>query len=88
MYFQTCAVSGRSYTFGMMKLLINKFAQALLGHCGLKPGEVVGMLLPNIPEYILISHGIIAAGLTATSVNPLYTPGNYSTVLDTLLNKK
>ncbi|XP_018319915.1 probable 4-coumarate--CoA ligase 1 [Agrilus planipennis] len=70
----TCAASGRSYTFGMMRLLINRFAQALLGHCGMKPGEVVGLLLPNIPEYVIASHGSMEAGLTVTFVNPLYTP--------------
>ncbi|XP_066150279.1 uncharacterized protein [Euwallacea fornicatus] len=70
----TCAVSGRSYTYGMLRMLINRCAQALLGHCGLKPGEVVGLLLPNIPEYIIVCHGAMEAGLTVTFVNPLYTP--------------
>jgi 4-coumarate--CoA ligase len=40
----------------------------------MKPREVVGLLLPNIPEYIIICHGAIEAGLTVTFVNPLYTP--------------
>lgn len=70
----TCAVSGRSYTYGMLRMLINRCAQALLGHCGLKPGEVVGLLLPNIPEYVIVCHGAMEAGLTVTFVNPLYTP--------------
>ncbi|CAH1370226.1 unnamed protein product [Tenebrio molitor] len=70
----TCASSGRTYTYGMLRMLINRCAQALLGHCGMKPREVVGLLLPNIPEYIIICHGAIEAGLTVTFVNPLYTP--------------
>ncbi|XP_050304061.1 uncharacterized protein LOC126741607 [Anthonomus grandis grandis] len=70
----TCAVSGRSYTFGMLRMLVNRCAQALLGHCGLKPGEVVALLLPNIPEFIIVAHGAMEAGLTVTFVNPLYTP--------------
>lgn len=70
----TCAVSGRSYTYGMLRMLINRCAQALLGHCGLKPRDVVGLLLPNIPEFIVVCHGAIEAGLTVTFVNPLYTP--------------
>lgn len=41
----------------------------------MKPREVVGLLLPNIPEYIIVCHGAIEAGLTVTFVNPLYTPG-------------
>ncbi|XP_060530546.1 uncharacterized protein LOC132704528 [Cylas formicarius] len=70
----TCAASGRSYTYGMLRMLINRCAQALLGHCGLKPKEVVGLLLPNIPEYIIVCHGALEAGLAVTFVNPLYTP--------------
>ncbi|KAJ3657498.1 hypothetical protein Zmor_009294 [Zophobas morio] len=70
----TCAISGRSYTYGMLRMLINRCAQALLGHCGMKPREVVGLLLPNIPEFTIICHGAIEAGLTVTFVNPLYTP--------------
>lgn len=58
-------------------MLINRCAQALLGHCGLKPGEVVGLLLPNLPEYIIVAHGALEAGLTVTFVNPLYTPGRF-----------
>nr|XP_015834352.1 PREDICTED: 4-coumarate--CoA ligase 2-like [Tribolium castaneum]XP_015834353.1 PREDICTED: 4-coumarate--CoA ligase 2-like [Tribolium castaneum] len=70
----TCGVSGRSYTYGMLRMLINRCAQALLGHCGMKPREVVGLLLPNIPEYAVVCHGAIEAGLVVTFVNPLYTP--------------
>ncbi|XP_018572545.1 probable 4-coumarate--CoA ligase 3 isoform X2 [Anoplophora glabripennis] len=70
----TCAVTGRSYTYGILRMLINRCAQALLGHCGMKPREVVGLLLPNIPEFIIVCHGAIEAGLTVTFVNPLYTP--------------
>ncbi|GJQ65039.1 hypothetical protein Trydic_g7193 [Trypoxylus dichotomus] len=70
----TCAVSGRSYSYSMMRLMINRCAKALIGHCSMKPREVVGLLLPNIPEYIAACHGAIEAGLVVTFVNPLYTP--------------
>lgn len=61
----------------MLRILIRRCAQALIGRCGLKPREVIGLLLPNIPEFIIICHGAIEAGLTVTFVNPLYTPGNF-----------
>ncbi|XP_044255600.1 probable 4-coumarate--CoA ligase 1 [Tribolium madens] len=70
----TCGISGRSYSYGMLRMLINRCAQSLLGHCGMKPREVVGLLLPNIPEYAVVCHGAIEAGLVVTFVNPLYTP--------------
>lgn len=59
----------------MLRMLVNRCAQALLGHCGLRPNEVIGLLLPNIPEYVIVCHGALEAGLTVTFVNPLYTPG-------------
>lgn len=57
-------------------MLVTKCAQALLSHCKMEPGEVVGLMLPNIPEFIITIHGAMEAGLTVTFVNPLYTPGN------------
>lgn len=50
-------------------------AKALLT-IGLKPGDVIGLILPNIPEYIIMCHGAIEAGVVITTANPLYTPGN------------
>jgi len=41
---------------------------------GLKKGEVVAIFSPNLPEYALVFHGILAAGGTVTTINPLYTP--------------
>lgn len=59
----------------MLRMLVNRCAQALLGHCGLKPRDVVGLLLPNIPEFAIVTYGAMEAGLTVSFVNPLYTPG-------------
>jgi len=42
---------------------------------GLGQGDVVGLLLPNIPEYAIATHGAIEAGIIVTFANPLYTPG-------------
>ncbi|KAK5643660.1 hypothetical protein RI129_007505 [Pyrocoelia pectoralis] len=69
----TCGVSGRNYTYGIAKHGINKCAQALLSECKLQPGDVVALLLPNIPEFLIISHGIFAAGLILSFASPLYT---------------
>lgn len=66
----------------MLRMLVNRCAQALLGHSGLKPREVVGLMLPNIPEYAIVCYGAIEAGLTVTAVNPLYTPGKQFKVHD------
>jgi long-chain acyl-CoA synthetase len=38
---------------------------------GLKPGERVGILLPNVPEYLIALFGIWMAGGVAVPLNPL-----------------
>jgi acyl-CoA synthetase (AMP-forming)/AMP-acid ligase II len=73
---QTCGSSGRSYSYGETRALCRRFANALLGAVGLRPGDVAGLLLPNIPEYAIAIHGAIEAGVVVTFANPLYTPGN------------
>ena len=67
-------MTGRSYNYQFMRLLINKFAKCLVGEFGMKKGDVIGLLLPNIPEYIIVSHGASEAGVIVTFANPLYTP--------------
>ncbi|XP_023703693.1 probable 4-coumarate--CoA ligase 2 isoform X2 [Cryptotermes secundus] len=70
----TCGSSGRSYTYGETRAFCRRFANALLGEVGLRQGEVLGLLLPNIPEYAIAIHGAVEAGIVVTFANPLYTP--------------
>ncbi|XP_046664732.1 4-coumarate--CoA ligase-like [Homalodisca vitripennis] len=71
----TCGSSGRSYTFGEARFISHAFAIALLQRLQLKKGDVVGVLMPNIPEYVFAIYGAMEAGLAVTFVNPLYTTG-------------
>jgi long-chain acyl-CoA synthetase len=41
---------------------------------GLRPGDRVAIMLPNVMAYPAILHGILTAGYTVVNVNPLYTP--------------
>ena len=41
---------------------------------GLQPGERVGILLPNTPEYLYALNGIWMAGGTAVALSPLFVP--------------
>lgn len=72
----TCGSSKRSYNYGMIYLMTRRMAHALLAQkgCAMRPKEVVGVLLPNIPEFVPALHGSLLAGLTVTFANPLYTP--------------
>ncbi len=44
---------------------------ALLKSKGLKPGDRVGMVLPNVPHYPVIFYGAIAMGAVVVPMNPL-----------------
>ncbi|KAJ0176045.1 hypothetical protein K1T71_008219 [Dendrolimus kikuchii] len=69
----TCGTSGRAYDYGMLRMLVDRCANALSGHLRLQPGERIGLILPNIPEFAVLIHGAMKAGLVVTFANPLYT---------------
>jgi long-chain acyl-CoA synthetase len=41
---------------------------------GLRQGDRVAIMLPNVMAYPAILHGVLTAGYTVANVNPLYTP--------------
>ncbi|MBP43141.1 MAG: 4-coumarate--CoA ligase family protein [Deltaproteobacteria bacterium] len=49
-----------------------KCLAAGLAQRGFKRGDVLGIFSPNCPEYGIVFHGVILAGGTNTTVNPLY----------------
>jgi len=48
---------------------------------GVKPGDRVGILLPNVPEYISVLNGIWMAGGVVVSISPLMVPAEISGLL-------
>jgi long-chain acyl-CoA synthetase len=65
---------GRRLTFRELDLLSNRVAHYLI-RCGLKPDDVVGLHLPNIPAHYISIVGIQKAGCVSTGLSPLLTPG-------------
>jgi acyl-CoA synthetase (AMP-forming)/AMP-acid ligase II len=61
---------GSEITFGELDHYANKFANFLI-KMGLKPGDTVGVNLPNIPAYYISIVGIQKAGCVLTGVSPL-----------------
>ncbi|MDT2023640.1 AMP-binding protein [Methylocella sp. CPCC 101449] len=58
-----------------------ELAQALgsgLQRMGLKKGDRVAIMMPNVMAYAPIMFGILAGGFTVVNVNPLYTPRELS----------
>ena len=64
---------GKSFTWGEIDLLSQKFASYLQNDLGLKKGDRVALMMPNILQYPIALFGILRAGLIAVNVNPLYT---------------
>ena len=64
--------TGRTLTYGQLNDLIHRFAGGLAAR-GFGKGEVFGILLPNLPEYAVVFHGVATAGGTSTTINPTYT---------------
>ncbi|HNG78164.1 MAG TPA: AMP-binding protein, partial [Burkholderiaceae bacterium] len=63
---------GRDWSFGELDRLSLRFA-AFTQSLGLKPGDRVAVMLPNLPQYPVVVCGLIRAGLVVVNVNPLYT---------------
>jgi acyl-CoA synthetase (AMP-forming)/AMP-acid ligase II len=70
-------VTGREYTYAESRAIARRFA-ASLRKVGFKQGDVIAVVLPNIPEFPLVLFGAIEAGMVVTTVNPVFTPGMLS----------
>ncbi|MDT8272892.1 MAG: AMP-binding protein, partial [Desulfomonilia bacterium] len=64
------AFLGVEITFGELDHYSNQFANMLISH-GFKKGDVVGINLPNIPEYNIAWLGTLKAGCVVSGVSPL-----------------
>jgi acyl-CoA synthetase (AMP-forming)/AMP-acid ligase II len=63
--------SGRSYTYTQLSDMIHRFAGGLAAR-GFGPGDTLGLMAPNVPEYAIVFHGVAVAGGTVTTINPTY----------------
>jgi long-chain acyl-CoA synthetase len=67
------ACMGKSITFADIERDSRVFA-AWLQAQGLKKGDRVALMMPNVLQYPVALFGILRAGCTVVNVNPLYTP--------------
>jgi long-chain acyl-CoA synthetase len=64
---------GKTITFGELDQMSREFG-GWLQSMGLKKGDRVALMMPNILQYPVALFGILRAGLVVVNVNPLYTP--------------
>ncbi len=63
----------KAITYGELDDMSRDFA-AYLQSTGLKFGDRVAVMMPNVLQYPVTTSGILRAGMTVVNVNPLYTP--------------
>lgn len=67
-------MSGRKYTYDMMRQFIRRFSSSLT-RMRFKKGDVFAIVSPNIPEFPIALYGASGAGMPVSLVNPTFTPG-------------
>jgi long-chain acyl-CoA synthetase len=65
---------GQTLTFADTDKLSRSFAAYLQRKLGVRKGDRIAVMLPNIPAFPLAMMGIVRAGAIQVNVNPLYTP--------------
>ncbi|MEM6397815.1 MAG: AMP-binding protein [Bacteroidota bacterium] len=64
---------GKGLTYGEVDNLSMAFA-SYLRYRGLKPGDKLAIMMPNLLQYPIALFGAVRAGVVVVNTNPLYTP--------------
>ncbi|MCX6118284.1 MAG: AMP-binding protein [Proteobacteria bacterium] len=65
---------GRTISYGELDEYSAKFADYLQNVIGLKKGDRLAVMMPNILQYPIAIFGALRAGVIIVNINPLYTP--------------
>ncbi|XP_029176729.1 4-coumarate--CoA ligase 1-like [Nylanderia fulva] len=75
-----CGISGKKYTYAQAKDATYYIGRSLR-HIGLKEGDVIALVAPNLPDAILAFLGSSSSGLIITTMNPFCTANEMSNQL-------
>ena len=67
---------GVTLSYRALDGLSDAFASGLMAQ-GLKAGDRVGIMMPNVLQYPIVLWGILKAGLVVVNINPQYTPREF-----------
>ena len=65
---------GATITYGELDRSSRNFAAYLQKSLGLRKGDRVAIMMPNLLQYPVALFGVLRAGMVVVNVNPLYTP--------------
>lgn len=68
-----CLFQGSGVTYGEMNGLVERLAMALTV-LGVKQGDRVGILMPNLPQFVLSFYAVLKMGGVVVAMNPQYRP--------------
>lgn len=71
-----------SLTFNEVADLAESFAAFVQVKLGMKKGDKLAIMMPNLMQYPVVFFGALKAGLTVININPLYTPRELQQMLD------
>src|SRR6516162_213195 len=63
-------VGETAMTYGELARASSRIAGMLTGR-GVRPGDPVGIMLPNVAEFAVIYYGVLRAGAVVVPMNPL-----------------
>ena len=63
---------GARISYRLLDRLVNRFAHGLASR-GVKQGDRVAIVLPNIPQAVIAYYGVLKLGAVAVFVNPLFS---------------
>ena len=66
---------GKKITYRQLEKMVNRFTRALV-EIGVREGDKVAMLLPNIPQMIIADHAAYRAGAATAMNNRSIRSGN------------
>ena len=67
-----CGVTGARYTYGELATGIRRAAAGFAAR-GIRKGDVVGIVSPNVPDFAVAFFGLTAIGAIPSTVNPMAT---------------
>ena len=76
-----CALTQRSFTYNHIRSMARRFGSELLRQ-GLRPGDKIGTMVPNCPEFAPLLLGSLGVGVTLVPISPLLTPSEVSRIID------
>jgi long-chain acyl-CoA synthetase len=66
------APMGKTITYQELEKLVDQFSR-VLASLGVRSGDRVGLILPNIPQYVIGYYAALRLGAVVVGNNPLYT---------------